>query len=177
MRRFEIRPEWDVESCTAVVREPSMVEVDEKLFMVRRRTEDARIVDVTVDECTMPVVVRQTGTGAIELSFRGYTYKLHLNDMAYEQWYAVIRSGSHQAQSTVGMRAPMPGLLKSCQIQVGQQVRKGESLFVLEAMKMENVMKAPVTGVIQSIEVNEGNAVEKGTLLCVINTGAEGTAS
>ncbi|HCN05274.1 MAG TPA: hypothetical protein DIS79_06600, partial [Bacteroidetes bacterium] len=64
--------------------------------------------------------------------------------------------------------APMPGLLKATIVRDGDVVRKGEMLFTLEAMKMENVISAPIAGTVHVAEISEGTAVEKGTLLCTI---------
>jgi biotin carboxyl carrier protein len=64
----------------------------------------------------------------------------------------------------------MPGLIKKVHVTVGQTVKKGEKLFVLEAMKMENDIKSPIAGVVEKISVEDGAAVEKSALLCTINT-------
>ena len=63
------------------------------------------------------------------------------------------------------IRAPMPGLLKSVLVSVGQKIEKGESLCILEAMKMENEIKSPGNFIVGSIAVEPGNPVEKGTTL------------
>jgi biotin carboxyl carrier protein len=55
----------------------------------------------------------------------------------------------------------MPGLVFSIPVQVGDTVRKGEPLLILEAMKMENVLKAPSDVVVAEIKVVQGQAVEK----------------
>jgi biotin carboxyl carrier protein len=62
----------------------------------------------------------------------------------------------------------MPGLLKVINVTIGQIVKKGEVIFVLEAMKMENALKSPINGIIKEIHVNEGSAIEKGFVLCTI---------
>lgn len=63
------------------------------------------------------------------------------------------------------VKAPMPGLILKVRKKVGEKVEQGESVIILEAMKMENDLKAPVSGVIESISVKEGSAVEKGVTL------------
>lgn len=55
------------------------------------------------------------------------------------------------------IRAPMPGTLLSMGIKLGQQVKRGQSLMIIEAMKMENVLKSPTEGVISEICVKEGD--------------------
>jgi biotin carboxyl carrier protein len=63
------------------------------------------------------------------------------------------------------VKAPMPGLVLRVQVKVGDAVKKGDALLVLEAMKMENVIKAEGEGIVKAIKVNEKQAVEKNTLL------------
>ncbi|MBL7752872.1 MAG: biotin/lipoyl-binding protein [Chitinophagaceae bacterium] len=65
------------------------------------------------------------------------------------------------------LKAPMPGLVLKILVTPGQQVKAGEPLMVLEAMKMENVFKAPADLSIRSIPVEEKQAVEKGQELMV----------
>jgi acetyl/propionyl-CoA carboxylase alpha subunit len=63
------------------------------------------------------------------------------------------------------LKAPMPGLVLKIEVEVGQTIKEGDTLIVLEAMKMENVLKSPTDVVIKSIGVTEGNAVEKNEVL------------
>lgn len=63
------------------------------------------------------------------------------------------------------VKAPMPGLIHSIKVEVGQQVAKGDALLILEAMKMENVIKSPADGVVGKIAVTKGQNVEKGAVL------------
>ena len=64
--------------------------------------------------------------------------------------------------------APMPGTILSVNVQNGSAVKKGDVLFILEAMKMENEIMAPCDGTVASVSVTKGAAVESGSLLCVI---------
>ena len=63
------------------------------------------------------------------------------------------------------LNAPMPGVVLTIKVRVGNKVKKGDPLIVLEAMKMENVLGSPIDGVIESIEVNENDTIEKNTVL------------
>lgn len=61
------------------------------------------------------------------------------------------------------LNAPTPGLVVRILVQEGQEVKAGDPLLILEAMKMENVFKAPADLVIKQIKVTEKQAVEKNT--------------
>ncbi len=63
------------------------------------------------------------------------------------------------------LRAPMPGLVLRIEVEPGQEVASGDTLLVLEAMKMENALKAPVAATIAEVKVAMGQAVDKGALL------------
>ena len=63
------------------------------------------------------------------------------------------------------IKAPMPGLVLDVLVSEGQAVKKGDTLLILEAMKMENALKSPADGVIKKVAVSKGMAVEKNQLL------------
>ncbi len=67
-----------------------------------------------------------------------------------------------------GLVAPMPGKVIDLRVALGDAVRAGETLVVLEAMKMEHPMKAPEDGVVAEVRVAVGDQVESGTLLLVV---------
>ena len=64
--------------------------------------------------------------------------------------------------------APMPGTILDVKVAVGDSVKAGQALFVLEAMKMENDVNSPSDGKVLSINTTKGTAVETGTVLAVI---------
>ena len=66
------------------------------------------------------------------------------------------------------MPAPMPGLIIGYKKNVGDAVAKGDTVLILEAMKMENAIVAPCDGVIKAINYKQGDTVPKGAVLCVI---------
>jgi oxaloacetate decarboxylase alpha subunit/pyruvate carboxylase subunit B len=64
--------------------------------------------------------------------------------------------------------APMPGMIVRYLKQVGDGVDKGETVVILEAMKMENALQAPVAGTVKAINFSSGDSVAKDDILCVI---------
>uniref|UniRef100_A0A7C5ZC59 Biotin/lipoyl-binding protein n=1 Tax=Caldicellulosiruptor owensensis TaxID=55205 RepID=A0A7C5ZC59_9FIRM len=68
----------------------------------------------------------------------------------------------------VKVSAPMPGKILSVNIQEGQKVKKGDVLFVLEAMKMENEIMAPEDGMVEKVLVSKGTQVASGDILAIL---------
>lgn len=66
------------------------------------------------------------------------------------------------------MKSPLSGRVVTISVQVGQTVKEGDQLMILEAMKMNNYIYAPHGGRISAIPVNVGDAVEEGQPLCII---------
>lgn len=64
--------------------------------------------------------------------------------------------------------APMQGTILSVNVQVGDAVKKGDILFVLEAMKMENEIVSAFDGTVSSVSVQKGASVATGEVLCTI---------
>lgn len=70
-----------------------------------------------------------------------------------------------KTQKVEPIKAPMPGLVLKVMVSEGQEIKKGEPVLILEAMKMENVFKASADATVRSIKISEGQAVEKGEVL------------
>ena len=75
-----------------------------------------------------------------------------------------------QAAPTSGhpLKAPLPGTIIDIKVAVGQQVNVGDTVIVLEAMKMQNNIEAESAGQVTSILVNKGDTVMEGTVLLTI---------
>lgn len=111
-------------------------------------------------------------------------YKVVVNGVAYE--VAVELMGETEAKAAPvaapaapapvaaapaggeAVKAPMPGTILSVKVEEGAAVTKGQVLFILEAMKMENEICAPCNGTVRGIAVKDGASVQSGSQLCVI---------
>ncbi|MCL4504181.1 MAG: acetyl-CoA carboxylase biotin carboxyl carrier protein subunit, partial [Deltaproteobacteria bacterium] len=72
------------------------------------------------------------------------------------------------AAGEVPLRAPMPGMIISYSVKVGDQVNTGDLVCVLEAMKMQNSLPAPAAGVVKAINFEPGASVAKDAVILVI---------
>lgn len=66
------------------------------------------------------------------------------------------------------VKAPMPGLVVDVPVALNEVVSEGQTVVVLESMKMQNELKAPRDGIIQEIHCKHGSSVEKNALLIVV---------
>jgi propionyl-CoA carboxylase alpha chain len=111
----------------------------------------------TMDGQRIAMHVRMIPNG-FELAHRGFEVKAFVyteREAAYARLMPLKKlSGSEKA-----VRCPMPGLVVSLAVSEGQEVKTGETLAVIEAMKMENVLRAERDGVIKKIRVKQGDSV------------------
>ena len=67
-----------------------------------------------------------------------------------------------------GVKSPLPGVILDIKVNVGDEVKKGQTLIILEAMKMENSINADKDGKVTAINVSKGESVLEGTDLVII---------
>lgn len=106
-------------------------------------------------------------------------YKVKVNGKVYEVELESVSESAAQISTPVQttpiatgkgqeLKAPMAGTILDVKVSVGQQVKAGDVVCILEAMKLENEVVANCTGVVQSIAVSKGTAVQNGQVLAVI---------
>lgn len=92
---------------------------------------------------------------------------LVVDDVAYET--SLTRKFANRkrwaAPDPRAVVAHIPGVIRAVYVAVGREVRRGERLLVLEAMKMQNDVLAPVSGRVKAVPVADGQMVAKGELL------------
>lgn len=91
-------------------------------------------------------------------------YSLQLKDK-YDELLHTLGLDNLAAKKVSDVKAPMPGMVLNVLVTEGTEVKKGDALIVLEAMKMENILKSPTDGVIKKVSAIKGNAVEKNQVL------------
>lgn len=78
------------------------------------------------------------------------------------------RGGLEADSGEILLRAPMPGLIVAIQVNEGDAVTAGQTLVILESMKMQNELKAPRDGTVQRISIESGQTVEQKKVLITI---------
>jgi len=100
----------------------------------------------------------------IMLRIKGQVYTVRIEE-PIDQLLKKMGLNANTTKKLEVIKAPMPGLILKILVEVGQEVKKGDPILVLEAMKMENVFKAPADATIKAIKTEIGKAVEKGEVL------------
>jgi len=112
------------------------------------------------------VIRRDDKEKVFHIRVNGNVYKVQARDR-YDELLHELGLDNLKSKKAANLKAPMPGLVVEVAVKEGDEVKQGDRLVVLEAMKMENILKAPADAVIKKINVSKGNAVEKNEVLIV----------
>lgn len=132
----------------------------------------------TINGNVYKVVINRIEDTIADVEVNGTPYKVEMNKPTKKQVVTIKRPAQaavapiarpQQASSGAGaLRSPLPGVILDIQCKVGDSVKKGQKVIVLEAMKMENAINADRDGVIKEIKVNKGDSVLEGADLIII---------
>lgn len=103
-------------------------------------------------------------TKTLQIRLGGKTATLQLKDR-FDLLLEKMGMNNLDSGAAKDIKAPMPGLILELKVKAGDEVKKGDVVLILEAMKMENIIKAPGDGIIKSIKVNLKQSVEKNQVL------------
>jgi biotin carboxyl carrier protein len=104
----------------------------------------------------------QNGTYVLRINGKNFTCKTETNLSLLIKELGFNQQTKNKDKD---LYAPMPGLVINTKVNIGDQVKEGQILLTLEAMKMENVLKAPRDGTIAGLYTSPGDKVEKNQLL------------
>lgn len=131
-------------------------------------TTNVSLVYAVLNGERIPLVVATGENNEMHISLRGYSYPVTVLSERDQYFQRLLRATATASTGSVRVPAPMPGLIKQVHVENGRSVKRGDKLFILEAMKMENEIKAPADGIISGLTVTAGAAVEKNFSLCTI---------
>ena len=113
-------------------------------------------------DCFVDQINREEKTVTLLVNNRNFT--VALKDR-YDELLEKLGMNAAGSGKLGDLKSPMPGMVLKILVKEGDEVKKGDSLIVLEAMKMENMLKAQGNGLVKAVKVQTGVAVEKGALL------------
>ncbi len=107
---------------------------------------------------------------AWQVLLQGQFYQVHVEDEREKRLKTAIQGTARPGAEFV-LKAPMPGMVVSVLVSEGQVMEKGQTLVILELMKMQNELRAPFAGKVARLRVKAGESVEqKQTLLNLVAT-------
>jgi biotin carboxyl carrier protein len=99
-----------------------------------------------------------------QVLLQGQFYQVHVEDEREKRLKTAIQGIARSGAEFV-LKAPMPGLVISVPVSEGQTVEKGQTLIILESMKMQNELRAPYTGKVARLRIKPGESVEQKQIL------------
>jgi biotin carboxyl carrier protein len=110
------------------------------------------------------VVKADEHTKSFSLKINGRIYLVELKDK-FDLLLEKMGMNSGVVGKVNNIKAPMPGLIIDLRVKKGDEVKTGDPLLILEAMKMENIIKATGESTVKSVNVKKGDSVEKNQVL------------
>ena len=141
--------------------------IEDRRFEIDARKLGDTTLNMLVDGQAYQVQSERLEDGAENFLVRGDLVQVEMLDMRKVSLRKAMEA-SGGADGPVTLKSPMPGKLVAHLAKPGDEVKKGQGVVVVEAMKMENELKAPKDGTIKEILGTVGDAVEGGAPLCVI---------
>ncbi len=125
--------------------------------------------NITVNGNSYEVTVEEVTGGAAHVAAPAFTAPAPVASAPKAAAPAAPKKASAPASAgSVTVTAPMPGTILDIKVSAGQSVKKGDTVCVLEAMKMENDIPAPQDGVVASVNVQKGATVSANDILVTL---------
>lgn len=136
----------------------------------------------TIDGQKYEVAIGEIEDNVATVTVNGVEYKVEMEPEPKEEKKKVVVKAAAETQSSEeaatgsanvntanALRAPLPGVVTEIKVAVGDEVKKGDTVVVLEAMKMANNLEAEKDGKVTAICVKQGESVMEDTPLVVID--------
>jgi biotin carboxyl carrier protein len=149
------------------------IQSDNSNLLVNNEILDWDLVKISEGKFHILYNNRSYNAEVLEADYEAKSFKIKLNNNTYllsakDRFDALLEQlgmGDAASAKVNDLKAPMPGLIVDIKVQVGDTIKKGDSLLILEAMKMENVLKSVGDGKVKAIKVSPKQNVEKNQIL------------
>lgn len=121
-----------------------------------------------VDNCSYQLFVRPDSE-FYEVTVNGQTFRIEIEDERKRHLRKLIKA-DESIKGKIEVKAPMPGLIVEFEVAEGQEVKQGDGLVVIEAMKMENEIRATGDAVVKKILKKEKQSIEKDAVLMILES-------
>lgn len=127
---------------------------------------DASLYSIITNNRSLEALIEEH-SGEYQVLIGGRRYEGQVLDER-DQLLRARTGGQADQTGEVSIKAPMPGLIVAVPVEEGQSVKAGQTVVILESMKMQNELKAPRDGTVQRISVAPGQSVEQKKVLVTI---------
>lgn len=154
------------------VGEEGLLHIGEQSFSADlQRIGKLNLYSLLLDSKSYEVYVQETERNGYRVmvssqGYEGYEVRV-LDERSYRA--SQVSGASAGGASDSAIKAPIPGLVVKVLVEEGAEVAAGQTLVILEAMKMENELRAPRPGVIATIKAKPGNSVNQGDVLITLH--------
>jgi len=144
-------------------------------------SSNGKLFTLTLDEKTIQAEVLHVENGRLDLLIDGKRVTAYVSSDNAKRWVTVdgqtfvltkssgARDRGHAGHHAAGeLTTPMPGQVRAVNVSEGDAVKKGQTLLLLEAMKMEIRVQAPREGIVKKLFVKQGQTVEREQILIEI---------
>jgi biotin carboxyl carrier protein len=142
------------------------VTVGEQVFEVDARRLDGGLYSLLIDGVAHVADVAAADSGEVRVDVGGSSHLIRVEEHARHVIRTRGGAGARDGRQTIV--APLPGKVTHLAVAPGDHVERGDTVVVIEAMKMENEFRATAAGTVAEVRVRPGQAVNAGDLLVVI---------
>jgi len=143
------------------------IEVDEKIYNLNLVEVEKGIYSIIKDHRSYNIELVQ-GKHAKEYTINTYEENFDLEIIDAETRYLMNRGGEDGDDGGRSISSPMPGKVIKIPVKVGDEVKEGTTVVIVEAMKMQSEYKVKVDRVVTEILVKEGDAIDGGQPLVIV---------
>jgi len=136
--------------------------IEGKTYEVSVNEQDKNVAEVTVDGQPYTVEFERENTVVDKIPFSQQKGQKHNTDPTPQKATTPV---ARKTGSEKSVKSPLPGNIFKILVSVGQEVKRGEKLIIIESMKMENNIMADKDGIVKTIHVQEGQSVLQGDAL------------
>lgn len=143
---------------------------DERVEVDLKRIGKLPVYSLLLNNVSREVVAEELPGNDFRVIIGGDAMTVRVED---ERWRRLRQAkGLDTAGGDLALKAPIPGLVVKVLIADGEQVHTGQSLVILEAMKMENDLRAPRAATVAQVKVQPGDRVDQGQVLVTLQADA-----
>jgi biotin carboxyl carrier protein len=151
---FEVEKSKDLMSVNGQILEWDIKKTGDRHYHVLYQNQSFNLELVSLD----------VETKTVKLKLNNKPCELKIKDK-FDLLLEKLGMNNLQNQTAKEIKAPMPGLIFDIKVKEGDEVKKGDPVLILEAMKMENILKSPGDGTVKKIKIKKGESVEKNQVL------------